>query len=242
MKNFLGTAVLIALLAACGQGTQGGGDTGGTTAQQPQSGAASDVVSPASPVPVENATTPVPAAPPKAGGGGAGSPASAGEPAGTDTTTLVKRIFPDAAQVVPKSLGLDGHAGEDIGGKLGQPLEGHDLQSPALVATSADGRSLGAAWQTDAHVTGGNATVIVGMGLDSKIRGVVVTGSPDERLESADFLGQFTGKTADQVADPAAVQPVGGAPETDAREIAASIRRAALVLKEGLIQPTEHTH
>lgn len=232
MTRFLAMAVLIALLAACGQ-PGGGGST-----PQPQTGNAGEIAPPVSPVPIENATTP----PSSESPADEGSPAAAGGTASADTTTLVKRIFPDAAQVVPKSLGLDGHAGEDIGAKLGQPLEGHDLQSPALVAASADGRSLGAAWQTDAHVSGGAATVLVGMGLDGKIRGVVVLGASNEGLEGPAFLGQFTGKTAEQVSDPATAKAAPGASGGDSRAIASSVRRAALVLKEGLIQPTQHSH
>lgn len=170
------------------------------------------------------------------------APPEASPAAGGGTEALVRRLFPEAAQVVRKPMELAGHAGEDIGKILGQPLEGHDLESPALVATSSDGRSLGAAWQTDAHLSGGDATVVVGMGLDGKVVGVLVEGSPEAGVESPAFLGRFTRKTASALEDPGLARAAEGSSAEAALAVAAAVRRAAVVLKEGLIQPSQHSH
>lgn len=161
------------------------------------------------------------------------NPATGGEAVAASPDEIVRRMYPDATQVVSKDLDLGGHTGEDLEKTLGAPLEGHDKMSPAMVATSADGRSLGAVWMTDANVGPDDTTasVAVGMDLDRKIRQVVVIGSQPE----AGFLESFQGKT---VADLAAVKTAN----ESQKAIAESVRRAAIVLQDGLIAPPKHEH
>lgn len=161
------------------------------------------------------------------------NPAAAGEAVAASPNEIVRRMFPDAAHVVAKDLDLGGHTGEDLEKTLGAPLEGHDRTSPALVATTADGRSLGAAWMTEANVRPEDATasVTVGMDLERRIRQVVVLGAEP----SPAFLQSFQGRT---VSDLDGVK----AEDEAQRAIAESVRRAAIVLQDGLIAPPEHAH
>lgn len=228
MRLVLTGILLAGLLSACGPRPQDAG-TATTSPAAPASPAVA-----ASPPP---AVTGTPAPPggeqsPTAGDPSP-NPAAAGAAVAASPDEIVRRMFPDATQVVAKDLDLGGHTGEDLEKTLGVPLEGHDKTSPALVATSADGRSLGAVWMTDAHVGPDDitASVAVGMGLDRKIRQVVVLGAAPDPA----FLQSFQGRT---VADVASVPASGEAQEA----IAESVRRAAIVLQDGLIAPPEHVH
>lgn len=235
MRRILIAAMVAGLLTACGTRPEEGGTatttpvattapTAGGPGPGPGSGGGQDPV-PASPSP---GATESPVA-----GDPSPNPAAAGEAVSASPDEIVRRMFPDATQVVAKDLDLGGHTGEDLEKTLGAPLEGHDKTSPALVATSADGRSLGAAWMTDAHVGPDDTTasVAVGMDLDRKIRQVVVIGAQTP----SGFLESFRGKT---VADLASVP----APDETQKAIAESVRRAAIVLQDGLIAPPAHTH
>lgn len=154
----------------------------------------------------------------------------------SDSLEIGGRFFPTAAELAARELELSGPAGAD----LDAALEEHDLDDPGVVARAADGGLLRAAWQTDVRLSDGGANVVVGLGPEGRIVGVVVRWSADARLEDARFLGQFAGRRGAEIR-PERVSTVGGAPAEDCRRIAAAVRRAARTVEAGLLEPARRS-
>ena len=102
----------------------------------------------------------------------------------------LKKLFPQADNFVTKPLGLSADQRQKIEARLGAKLEDHDLKAPAYIASSK-GRSVGIIWATDAHLKKGNVDVIVGVGLDGKVSGVVLDHSKVSGLDKPAYLDQY---------------------------------------------------
>lgn len=160
--------------------------------------------------------TPTPDAP-RAGAPGVPEIGASAPPSGaTELNTsasrdMVPRLFPTAVHVVPKKLG-----------------DGAD--APALVASDTNQKVIGAVWQTPMQSGG---TLVVGVYADGTVVGVELLGSTEKALEDSRFLAQFSGKSAEELADADALKPAEGAEESS-RAIWEAVRVAATRMKEVL--------
>lgn len=143
----------------------------------------------------------------------------------------LKKLFPQADNFVTKPLGLSAEQRKKIETRLGAKLEDHDLKAPAYIASSK-GRSVGIVWATDAHLKRGNADVIVGVGLDGKVTGVVLDHSKVAGLDKPAYLDQYkklTTKSAFQQGKD--LQALAGQ-EPSSKMIAAAVKKAAVIIDE----------
>lgn len=113
---------------------------------------------------------------------------------GGPSATVLKRLFPAAESFVTRPLQLDAGTQKRVAGRLGQPLEAHDLKSSAYIPV-AKGQSLGVVWATDAHLKEGLVDVIVGVDRQGKVVGVALEHSPVAALAQSAYLNQFKGQT-----------------------------------------------
>ncbi len=163
---------------------------------------------------------------------------SHGEHEGGVNKALLKKLFPTATSFVTKPLKMEDVTRKAIETELGVKLEGHDLSSPAFVAT-VKGKSIGVAWATDVHFPKKAADVIVGTDLQGKLVGVVLDHSSISSLSQSSYLKQYQGKTSaskfkvgvDLEASEKHVKP--------SQDLADAVRRATVVLSRAILKQTK---
>lgn len=242
MKRWLFALAVGLILSACGPNTS---DTGGGGASPAASPAASPTASPTvgAASPAGTAATPNLSESPMAatGEGGYATPApmaaGSGEAVGADNPAKV--VFPETERVQVRPLTGEGGMDDQLSQTLGQLPEA-DRGKPAFLAETAEGTPLGVAYSTTITMDDQPADVVVGMGMDGTIRRVVVQNAANEAVAGSAFLDQFMGKSVQDLEDEGLVRPAEGA-EAESREILAAVRRAALILDHGILDPSKQT-
>ncbi|MEW6280658.1 MAG: hypothetical protein AB1758_18680 [Candidatus Eremiobacterota bacterium] len=148
---------------------------------------------------------------------------------------LLKKLFPQADSFVTKTLELEGATRKSIESRLGARLEDHDLEAPAYVAT-VQGRSVGLAWMTDAHLKAGEVDVLVGLGLDGKVVGVVLDRSPIASLAQPSYLKQYQGLTAASAFTIGKDLTAVSGKEEASKRVAGAVRKGVVVLTVAVLK------
>lgn len=189
-------------------------------------------------------TTAATAAPVPSGAGGVATPAPAasglvGAAEPLPDNNPAKVVFPDTERVQLRPLTLEATADSALSKALAS-LPEEERGRPAFLAETAGGAPLGVAYQSTVELEDQPTEVLVGMGMDGTIQRVVVQNSPEEAVAGAAFLDQFMGKSARDLEDEGLVRPAEGA-EDASKEILAAVRRAALILDHGVLDPAKRT-
>lgn len=146
----------------------------------------------------------------------------------------LKKLFPQADNFVTKPLSLTAEQRKKIETRLGAKLEDHDLKAPAYIASSK-GRSVGIVWATDAHLKRGNADVIVGVGLDGKVTGVVLDHSKVAGLDKPAYLDQYKKlTTSSSFQEGKDLKPLAGQ-EPSSKLVAAAVRKGVAIIDESFL-------
>lgn len=222
MKRWLFVLAVGLTLTACGPDTS---ETGGTGASTPAANTPTTSESPMAATGEGGYATPAPAA------SGSGDAVGADNPA--------KVVFPETERVQVRPLTGEGAMNDQLSQTLGQLSEA-DRGKPAFLAETAEGTPLGVAYSTTVTMDDKPADVVVGMGMDGTIRRVVVQDSPNEAVAGSAFLDQFMGKSAQDLEDEGLVRPAEGA-EDESKEVLAAVKRAALILDHGILDPAKQT-
>lgn len=147
----------------------------------------------------------------------------------------LKKLFPQADNFVTKPLGLSADQRQKIEACLGAKLEDHNLKAPAYIASSK-GRSVGIVWATDAHLKRGNADVIVGVGLDGKVSGVVLDHSKVSGLDKPAYLDQYKKlTTSSSFQEGKDLKPLAGQ-EPSSKLVAAAVRKSVAIIDESFLK------
>lgn len=231
MKRWLFALAVGLTLTACGPNTS---DTGGGGASPAASPTASPTVGAATP-----STSESPLAATGEGGYATPAPAASGSGDAVGADNPAKVVFPETERVQVRPLTGEGAMNDELSRTLGQLPEA-DRGKPAFLAETAEGTPLGVAYATTVTMDDKPADVVVGMGMDGTIRRVVVQNSPNEAVAGSAFLDQFMGKSAQDLEDEGLVRPAEGA-EDESKEVLAAVKRAALILDHGILDPAKQT-
>lgn len=234
MKRWLFVLCVGLALTACGPNTS---DTGGGGASPAASPAASPTVGAATPAGPNTSESPLAAT----GEGGYATPTHAASGSGdaVGAANPAKVVFPETERVQVRPLTGEGAMNDQLSRTLGQLPEA-DRGKPAFLAETAEGTPLGVAYSTTVTMDDKPAAVVVGMGMDGTIRRVVVQDSANEAVAGRAFLDQFMGKSVQDLEDEGLVRPAEGA-EEESKDVLAAVKRAALILDHGILDPAKQT-
>ena len=156
-----------------------------------------------------------------------------------DPERTMIRLFPEAKDYKTEVYKLKPDQIERIEALAGMPLHSTEKVEYNLYAITADGRTLG--WVLALAGTGeyGVIETVVGLDADHSIRGVYLQRVRERKrkaLKSADFLGQFRGKTQQDSLD---IKPVAGA-EKASTEITRLVKK--MLAYEAVLNTHSATH